>query len=129
MKLRAAGLDYREISDALGISESYARALVKKELDRAKEISLEQAEQIIAIELQRLDAMHASLWEQRGDPKASEALLKIGKARRDLLGLDAPTRREVSGPDGGPLELSVAKMSTEELLDLLDESTPDKLDA
>jgi hypothetical protein len=129
MKLRAAGLDYREISDALGISESYARALVKKELDRAKEISLEQAEQIIAIELQRLDAMHAALWQQRCDPKASEALLKIGKARRDLLGLDAPIRREVSGPDGGPLELSVAKMSTEELLDLLDESTPDKLDA
>ena len=46
-------------------------------------------------------------------------LLDVGARRAKLLGLDAPTRQETSGPAGGPLELAVqhdlSKLSDEEL--------------
>lgn len=40
---------------------------------------------------------------QNGDPAYQRLILDIRDRRAKLLGLDAPVRSEVSGPDGGPI--------------------------
>lgn len=46
----------------------------------------------------------------RGDVKAVEAAIKVSKARRELVGMDAPTKHQELPPD------EVAKMTDEEKL-------------
>jgi hypothetical protein len=54
------------------------------------------------LELTRLDAMLLPLWRrvQAGEEKAIDRALRIMERRARLLGLDAPTRGELSGPEG-----------------------------
>ncbi|HKJ76511.1 MAG TPA: hypothetical protein VKA64_04830, partial [Gammaproteobacteria bacterium] len=68
----------------------------------------EDAEEVKRLELERLDRMLLSLWPKvtNGDPQAVEKALKVSERRARLLGIDAPTRGELSGPGGGPLEVS-----------------------
>lgn len=47
--------------------------------------------------------------------EAHGAMLKIMKRRAELLGLDAPTRVELAGRDGQPIEHRVVEMSDREL--------------
>ncbi len=43
--------------------------------------------------------------ELNGDPRYLAIILDCRKQRRAILGLDAPERKEVSGPDGGPIQI------------------------
>ena len=48
-------------------------------------------------------------------------MLRIEARRARLLGLDAPARSELSGPEGGPIELAaVAQQAREHLTAKLD---------
>ena len=47
---------------------------------------------------------------QTGDPRYLSAVLTVIERRSKLLGLDAPERRELSGPDGGPIQTAAAKI-------------------
>ena len=51
--------------------------------------------------------------------KAMEAL----KAIRELKGLDPPKQTEVTGPQGGPIQLTVREMTGEQLLALVAQET------
>jgi hypothetical protein len=119
LELRKAAVPYQQIADELGYrSASGAFNAVKAAL---KATLREPAEELRELELARLDAMLLPLWRrvQRGDEKAIDRALRIMERRARLLGLDAPTRGQLSGPDGKPLALDLSGLS-EEQLDLLE---------
>jgi hypothetical protein len=47
---------------------------------------------------------------QYGDPRFLEVILHCGEARRQLLGLDAPTKVAATTPDGKPLTLEERRL-------------------
>lgn len=113
---RKGGNSYRVIADAtiarFGVENlpknydaRYAHDDVTSELKRIREQSGEHAEDVLTLELERLDRMQAALWGeivgQRGQPaiaqlrdSAIDRVLKIMRRRADLLGLDAPKKSD-----------------------------------
>jgi len=102
MRLRAAGKSYAEIARALGVNESTAWRLVKKEFDRLNAATRETAHQVRQLELDRLDGLHEALWAKArsGDTQAIFAALRIMERRSKLLGLDSAMKVGFEGADG-----------------------------
>lgn len=107
--LRQAGMDYREIAEALDVSVSVAYEYVERVLALTAQ-NRENAEQVRTLELERLDKMQSRLWSRvlAGDHGADYLILKIMERRASYLGLNAPQRTEVTGADGGPIEVSMS---------------------
>lgn len=95
--LRIAGASFEQIGEQLGITRQSAHALVVNALDEIAKQTAESAEQLRQMELQRLDALQASLWPDamRGDEQKVDRVIKIMARRAALMGLDAPTKQEV----------------------------------
>ena len=117
LALRKAGATYRQIAEAVirefgeeklpkGFNELYAYKDVKRELDKLRTQMAEDVGEIRRLEVERLDDLLRGLWKQArtGNQGAVDRVLRIMKRRADLLGLDAPSRAEVTGKDGGPIE-------------------------
>ena len=127
LELRKAGVPFQAIADQLGYrSSSGAFNAVKAAL---KATLREPADELRELEVARLDAMLLPLWRrvQSGDEKAVDRVLRIMERRARLLGLDAPRRQELSGPDGAPIEFDLSALSDEELTQL--QSLQTKIDA
>lgn len=103
LELRKQGKSYKEIGEALGISLSVARRNVMESVKLLRGKRDEEAWEVVALELMRLDAQVAALWPQRADPTVSNALIRVAEHRAKLLALFAPTRHEITGADGTPL--------------------------
>jgi hypothetical protein len=90
LELRLAGDTFQSIADKLGYKSKHGSfRAVETALG---EITREPAESVRAVELERLDAMLATLWPLmlKGDIQALAGCLKIGERRARLLGLDSP---------------------------------------
>ena len=112
LALRASGKGYDEIAKALGYTNrSGAYKAVLRVLDRWTRETGENVETVRSIELRRCDSMIVALWPAalRGDPQAIDRVIKIMDRRAKFLGLDAPTKQEVSGPDGEPVRVEDAR--------------------
>lgn len=98
LKLRIAGLTYRRIGEAMGISESGAYKAVRRALRRLNERVAESAGELRRIEMERLSALHLAFWPRarQGDEKAADRILRIDAAVRALWGLDAPIKTDVT---------------------------------
>lgn len=109
LELRKAGATLHQIAAQTGVSHEQSR----KDLQRAMaDLLAEQnasAEELRALELERLERLHIALWKQATDGHhgAIDRLLRIAERRAKLLGLDAPTKTETSGPDGRPAEIVI----------------------
>lgn len=103
--LRLQGCSYSTIAERLGTTKSVAHAAVARSLERTASTLQETADALREIELARLDALLLGVWVRAtsGDVPSVGAAIRIAERRAKLLGLDAPVRREVSGPDGSPL--------------------------
>ncbi len=103
LELRKGGATYRAIAKELGYGGPGA---AYKAIDRAlKEVLRDPAESVRSLELERLDAMLMGIWPSAkgGDPAAIDRVLKLMERRSRLLGLDAPVRTWMSGPEDAPL--------------------------
>jgi hypothetical protein len=111
MSLRIQGHTYQEIAARLDYAdESGARAVIRRQLEQAREQAAELTEDLRALEGARLDALSVGLWagfsgpDRSDDPdlrrKLAEALVRLSARRSALLGLDAPRRTELAGPAG-----------------------------
>lgn len=92
LELRRSGYTYEMIARALGYSDrSLAARAVKSAL---KEIIREPAEEVLQLELGRLDGMLRGILDaaETGDVQAIDRALKIMDRRAKYLGLDAPTK-------------------------------------
>jgi hypothetical protein len=110
LRLRASGAGYDAIGRQLGVSTPTAWRCVQAALD---EIRSEPAPELIELECARLDRMLVAIWplaightetlpsgrEKRHAPsvEAIDRVLKIMQRRARMLGLDAPTKKEISG--------------------------------
>ncbi|WP_155293515.1 hypothetical protein [Rhodococcoides fascians] len=87
LQLRLAGATIRAIAGQMKISKSTAQRYVAEAIE---EIKREPAQQVVDMELQRLDAMLLGIWKdaRSGDLKAIGAALKIMERRAKYQNLD-----------------------------------------
>lgn len=122
LELRKAGATYQAIAEQLDYVDASG---ARKAVDSALKATLrEPAEEVRELELTRLDAALLAIWRriQQGDDRAIDRFLGISKRRMELLGLAAPTKVALSGPDGGPVEVQttsdLSRLTDEELKQL-----------
>jgi hypothetical protein len=107
--LRRQGYSYREIAKRVGYADdSGARKAVNSTLARLTKEVNESAEEMRAIETERLDQILTSIWPKalNGELLVIDRCLRIMDRRAKMWGLDTPARVEMSGPDGAPIEIS-----------------------
>ena len=97
LELRKAGRSYAEIARLLKSTASTVAKWVREEMERAEEKTLGLVEDVRALELERLDALLAGVWDEakEGKTRSVSAALSILERRSKLLGLDAPTQTQV----------------------------------
>lgn len=102
LELRKRGANYRQIAKALGVSVGRTHTLVQEAIAA---IPKENAQAVLAIELEKLDLLEASLMPlaTKGDYLAAGAIIKVMDRRARYLGLNAPEKRELTGEGGGPI--------------------------
>jgi len=96
LELRKAGISYARIAETLGYKDgSGAWRAVKAALKKTLQ---EPAEELRTLEIERLDAMLAAIWGsvKQGQYGAQDRALKIMERRAKLLGLDAPTKQDIT---------------------------------
>lgn len=105
--LRKAGASYRQIAQQMAVSLNTAYADIQAELLELREQTKTDAADVRDMELQRCDEMILGLWPavRRGDPKSVMAAVRVSERRAKLLGIDAPSKQELTGAGGGPLEV------------------------
>jgi hypothetical protein len=122
LELRKAGGSYRQIAKALAIDTHTAWADVAAELADIRDQTVEQAHELRALELERLDGMTSGLWPriQEGSAAAVSAGVRVSERRSRLLGLDEPvvTKSELTGSLSVSAETQI-KAQVEELRDWL----------
>jgi hypothetical protein len=91
-RLRAGGMSFRDIGEALGVSHTQARADYRAGLKALHGRLGKRVEELTLLELERLELPVAGLKPavEAGDPQAVDAWRKLSESRRKLLGLDAP---------------------------------------
>lgn len=88
IELRAQGLTYEQIADALGYAN---RGTVYRMVGRALEAqTVEAVDALRALEVERLDALQVAIWEKAmdGDVSSAREAIRIIAARCRLLGLE-----------------------------------------
>jgi hypothetical protein len=106
LELRKAGATFQQIGDKLGLSKVRAFQLVTEGLQELNINCTNAAEDLRRVELERCDYLTLKLWPQSDDPRVCDSILRIMDRRAKLLGLDAPAKAEISGVEGGPIEVS-----------------------
>lgn len=105
LEMRKIGLTWEVIAEQAGYKNR--QSAYQSVMRFVEAMAQEPSDQVRKLELERLDM----LWSRampgvgRGDPGSIGVALRIMERRAKLLGLDAPVRTEVTGADGGPLEV------------------------
>jgi hypothetical protein len=87
LALRIEGYDYNRMAAALGCEYTTCRKAVKEAL--AQSVT-EMADEVRAIEMQRLDELLMAHWPERGEPRHADVIMKLMDRRSKYLGLDVP---------------------------------------
>lgn len=105
--LMVVGKSERQIAVEMGVSPSGAHAMCRAIIDIYTERRGELADKYRSMELQRLEHATAALAPKvkKGNLLAIDRWVRLSESRRKLLGVDAPTKQAVSGPDGGPVRV------------------------
>jgi len=116
VELRKAGATYEQIGQRLGLSRSRAHQLVQEGLEVIREQIKIDANLVMALELDRLDAMLLSLWKDKKNPRVADTILRIMERKHKLQGLEAPTRIEATGVISTVENNPYANWNTEDLI-------------
>jgi hypothetical protein len=125
-----SGLNYRDIGGALDVSIGTISSDFSVIIGRLQRDQTSVAEQIVALEIRRLDRALNAIFAKvvEGDAGAIELMLKIMNQRAKYLGLYAPERRELSGLDGGPIEVADIEAIRQKRWDALKDVLPGIVD-
>lgn len=98
LELRVEGLTFAAIGTRLGISKQAAHEALRKELAEVATARKDLAEHQLEVELAGVDFVLAGMAPKvaRGDAKAATAYLRAMERRAKLLGLDAPTKTDLT---------------------------------
>lgn len=96
--MRKAGLTYEAISDAIGVSKQQVHRIVRAALVELAEETREEAETLRQLELERIESLFSQAYSQatQGNLAAIDRCVKLCERRCKILGLDAPSRSEVT---------------------------------
>ena len=120
-RLRLSGWSMRDIAAHIGVSVGTIHGDLTAVFDRTADRADDHVRRERETSLARIDAMTKGLWAKAstGDSEAVNTVRKLEERRAKLEGLDAAARHELSGPDGGPVEVLPPKSNlTEKLVDL-----------
>ena len=94
-----AGLNYREMAEALGVSLGTIKNDVDFVMGHWQREQVAAATDYVTLQERRLDRALNAIWARvlNGDDKAIAAMLKIEERRAKLRGLDQPDKLEHSG--------------------------------
>lgn len=89
-QMRVAGAQWDEIAEALGYSDRKTAMQSVKNARRDRSNDEETLEDIVDLELQRLDMLQLIMWRQaqQGDTKAVQTILAIMNLRMKMLGTE-----------------------------------------
>lgn len=144
-KLRIDGLSYRQIAEELGVSVGTAYSDIIALFERTKEQSDEMVQADRQVQVARLEAAVAEVMPMiRADVsldalaedldleklaefaslkklklEAVDRLVKLDARIAKLLGLEAPVKKEISGPEGAPIEVDARGELTDKLARLI----------
>jgi hypothetical protein len=92
--MRRKSISYESIAHTMSITLREARALVAEAIAEIETETREDASEVIALELARLDEMATATYPLalEGDLKAVDAMIKIMDRRAKLLGIDSPEK-------------------------------------
>lgn len=128
LELQIAGKSYRQIAEELTVSLGTVASDMKALVERAKAENDDRVERERMLSLARNGKALAVVLPMLNDGEtvkdAVDALDKLEKRRAALLGLDAPTRQELSGPKGAPIEIDGRAMLVERLAGLVAGDAP-----
>lgn len=112
LDFRKSGWSYRDIGKKLTISHEQARRDVESQLKALSKLNEDKADELRALELERLDKMTRSLdrMVEAGNVGAISTMLRVMERRAKLLGLDAPEKKDIN--------LDVTKLTDDELFTL-----------
>lgn len=109
-------LTYEQIGDRVGWTKSAVCKGIAAVMDEYRQEAMIDAEAMITVEMMRLNGLWASTMQvlaDAGEPelalKAVSAGVKVSESIRKLWGLDAAQKHEVTGVDGGPIEVEAAR--------------------
>jgi hypothetical protein len=104
LELRLAGHSYQAIADTLGCSVSTSHGLVSEALAA---VPRQASEELRAQEIEKLRELYRVMWTkaETGSERAAAVCVKVAERLARLEGLDAPSRTEITGGSGGPIEL------------------------
>lgn len=117
LNLRLAGATYADIAKIMGMAnKAVARNACQRAMGEARARRDWAAEGVKDLELARLDKMLVGVWQKAtsGSEAAIAAVLRIMERRAAYIGLDAPKRTEVTGADGGPIEVETLVLTEED---------------
>lgn len=106
LALRKAGMSYRAIATRVGASIDTVWSDVQAELSELNALTAEHAEDVLTLEMRRLDDLQVQVTNilQAGPtPRAIDTAIRLMERRAKMLGVDAPSKKQISGPDGMPL--------------------------
>lgn len=106
-----AGLNYRDMAEALGVSLATVAGDVKVIIERWQDEQASTIGQWVQLESHRLDRALNAIWDkvQAGDLGAIDRALKIMERRARLLGLDTLSVTRLEGTDGGPIQVTITR--------------------
>lgn len=106
LELRKSGMTYQAIGAALCMSRQAAHKAITKALRELLEQSAEDAAEVRALELLRLDALLEGVWALAtgGNLGAVDRALRIAERRAKITGIDAPTKVTPTTTDGDDVE-------------------------
>ena len=105
MEMVLAGWPYRRIAGRVGVSHVTVMRDVVARLKEGAEVATAQTNEYRERQRQQLESLLRRLWVRahKGEGAAVDRVLRILEREAKLLGLDAPQRKQIEGPDGGPI--------------------------
>ena len=103
LKKRKAGQSFESIAKDLGYAK--ASGAYHAVMAALKKTLQEPADELRMLEVERLDELLKTHWENRRQPQVTDRILRIMERRAKLLGLDAPERTELTGKDGEAIKV------------------------
>ena len=115
---RLSGLTLDRIGRAHGISEARVSQIITEHLAKTNERALYNGEQLLQVELARLNELIVAHWVNRKDPRHAQVILTFLERRHKLLGLDAAIKTDLTLRPAMTLlgsQLDLSKLNDEQL--------------